>query len=118
MVTIVALIMIFVGNVKAELGEDKVTIKGPLTTINIAYKDIEKLEFREDLDIGSRSFGVETLKGEAGTFSNDEFGKYKLCAYKSVDDYIVIYHKNGVAAFNLSSVEETREFYELLKEKL
>ena len=84
----------------------------------VEVQDIEKLELRNDFELGKRSFGISNLRISGGTFTNDEFGKYKLYKCNNVDKILIVHTEEGVIAFNLQTEEKTEAVYQELQGKL
>ena len=116
-VVIIIIILLLVapgGSVTAELLDDGLHVDAPMVNELVRYEDIESAELRDDLEIGRRvgGFGGENVC--SGKFRNDEFGRYVLASYNDVPLHIVVYHSGEVMAFNLETVEATREMYDQL----
>ena len=112
--------MFLVGDVKASFGEDGITVSGTLSgSEEVLYGDIESVELRSGIDYGSRDFGFGGKKFLGGTFSNNEFGSYKLYVYAGNKDAVVVKYSGGqVLCFNLKTEEETEDAYKGLLSKI
>ena len=104
--------------VSAELNGSGLDVTVPFVDEHILYSDIDGVEFRGDMDYGSRKFGYEAGKMLGGNFRNDEFGGYTLAVHRSTDECIVIRHGSGILVFNLDSSKETERFYNDLRSRL
>lgn len=118
-VFIIALCFIFVGQVKYEIIENEIKFSGTLTkSTTIKFNGIQSIEYIENLMIGTRDIGLGTLKMQIGSYNNEEYDKYKLYAYASVEQYIVIKYNDKVLVFNQSTIESTKSIYNTLKSQL
>ena len=84
----------------------------------VSIQDIKELELRDGIKTGERLLGISSFRMLGGSFSNEEFGKYKLYKYKSVDEIIVIHTADGVIVFNLETEEKTENVYKELQESI
>nr|MBQ4319947.1 PH domain-containing protein [Clostridia bacterium] len=119
-VAVVAAVVVisFMGSVKVTLGDSTLTASAPMAgKTEIAYEDIASVELREEHRAGSRTFGVSTSKMRAGSFSNDEFGGYKLYSYTDAEGYVVIFHSDGVLVVGQKTAEENEALFEALDAK-
>ena len=114
-----AIIFLFVvpgGDVTAELLDEGLKVDAPMVSELIPYEDIESIELREDLETGRRVAGFAGDNIRSGNYRNEEFGRYTLASYNAVPMYIVVYHSGEVLAFNLETVESTKEVYDQLRD--
>lgn len=73
------------------------------------------MEWRDVFDKGSRTWGTGTGKISSGTFTNDEFGAYRLYLHNRVRCAVVVRHgADGTTVFNGETEEKTKEVYEEL----
>lgn len=107
-------------------GKISYTIEGDILRVGsfisgeskVALQDIEELELRDGMTIGERTFGISSLKVLGGTFTNDEFGKYKVYIYKDIGKFIILHTDDGVIVFNLETEGKTETLYEELLGKV
>lgn len=59
---------------------------------SIPYTEITGVEWRDVFDKGSRTWGTGTGKISSGTFTNDEFGAYRLYLHNRVRCAVVVRH--------------------------
>ena len=77
------------------------------------YTEITVEELRDVFDKGSRTWG--TGKISSGTFTNDEFGAYRLYLHNRVRCAVVVRHgADETTVFNGETEEKTKEVYEEL----
>ena len=82
---------------------------------SIPYTEITGVEWRDVFDKGSRTWGTGTGKISSGTFTNDEFGAYRLYLHNRVRCAVVVRHgADETTVFNGETEEKTKEVYEEL----
>lgn len=114
----VALVM-FTGNIRVEFGTEALTVSGSMAgSADVAYSEIQSVTLEEGLAIGTRTFGVGSVRLQAGQFSNTAFGDYQLFSYSDCHTYVVVKTADGVVVFNAKTVEETQTLYSQLQAKL
>ena len=117
-VVVVAWIM-FSGKISYRLDGDTFQVGSFLSgRSKVSLQDIKDLELRDDIAIGERILGISSFRMLGGSFTNEEFGKYKLYEYKSVDEFIVIHTAEGVIVFNLETEEKTENIYKELQGRI
>ena len=120
-IVIVALAAIFLVSGKFEVmfDETSFTIEAAYwddATVN--YEDIEEIEYREQIDRGSRTFGYGTPWLVIGQCENSEIGKYTGYMHTSCDDYVVIKVDGKLLVVNGKDEEDTKAIYEELLDKM
>lgn len=125
-VLIIAIILVgvtafslFHGGEAMELGfeDDKMTItdpEGAPFVVTISYRDIRSVSERspaDALELGACQEGLDTSRCRFGTWSNDAYGDYTLCASPRVSSYIVLETAPGVVVFNYESDDSTHHLY-------
>jgi hypothetical protein len=122
LITMVTLILagifiLFVGSVNVSISNNSVSVKGTFVSgTTIPLKEITSIEYVDSLDIGSRQFGMGTLKMASGTYHNERFGSYKLYSYSKVNAFVILHYGDKILVFNQSNVEKTKKLYEQIKE--
>lgn len=79
-----------------DFGETAVVATAPehfSHTVN--YDDITNLELVDEFDPGTMISGGETRKLYWGTWKNDIWGEYTLCASKKIDNALLVTSSNG-----------------------
>ncbi len=106
----------FIGNVNIDFLDYSFSVKCILGgSVNVAFNEVESVEYVDSFDYGGRLSGSETNRLMAGTFENTAFGKFKFLAYKSCDEYIIVhYGDDEVVVFNQKTPELTEQCYEEL----
>lgn len=121
MILIFVCILLFSGSITTKINNDSLTVGYQLIftkTTEIDYKDIKKLSYETELDIGRRNFGIGSPKLMSGTFENDAFGEYELYSYTGCNSYIVIETKHGYVVINDKNDETTKQLYKRLQSEI
>lgn len=84
----------------------------------VPYTEIDHIEYREQDDPGSRTYGFGSLKLLLGKFQNSEFGSYTRYSYTSCDSCIVITVNDNILVVNAADEEKTKVLYEELVKKM
>jgi hypothetical protein len=114
---IVAAIMLL-SRTDAKIDGETLIVTGSFFKEEIGIGDIVSVEIFDSWDAGRRSMGMESFNTRIGTFTRDDLGQYKLCAYKNTLKFIkIISGSVGIVVFNLKTAEATQDFYNRLKEK-
>ncbi|MDD2592651.1 MAG: PH domain-containing protein [Erysipelotrichaceae bacterium] len=112
-VLVAFLLMNILAKIQVELGSDKIVVKGIFTQTEVEYDDIQEIELIGDLNYGTR-LGISTFMIVSGTYTNKEFGTYKLMAYRNIDKHIIVKYNNKIMVFNQNSIESTGKLYQEL----
>ena len=116
----VTLFMMLRGDYSIELNlEDSIlTVDGPegfLFSADLAQ--LESISYSEEVEVGACISGGEKYGYRYGTWENNEFGQYQLCARTKSTGHIVLVTVNGeILAFNVEDNDTTQEFYRALKQ--
>ena len=108
------------GHVSAVLEDDHLHVDAVMVNEDVYYTEItvSDVEFRDNMDYGSRRAGYAGLGYLSGSFQNSEFGRYTLAVHSDVSGCIVVHHGGKVLVFNLGSKAETEAFYTDLVSRL
>lgn len=118
-IVVVVGFLMFSGSVKLTFSDDSFTLKASMTrSREIRYDAVTDIELREAIEIGSRSFGVGSMRLQAGSFSNTEFGGYSLYAYTGAECYAVVHTNDGIAVFALENTAATEEAFNKIAENV
>lgn len=104
--------------------DDEMTITGPENApfvVTIPYQDIRSVsewDSADSLEPGFCREGLDTSRCRFGTWCNDAFGDYTLCASPGISNYIVLETADGVVAFNYESADSTHHLYLALADLL
>ena len=103
----------FIGNVKTEILDDAVKVKGFANSYTINFDDVEEVYLLSHFNEGSSSMfnSISTHKVTCGNYNNAAFGEYRLDKFNGVNRYIEIKTKSAAYVFNASSAEETEELF-------
>ena len=113
---IFALCLMVFSSVGAALTETALELSGGIgDKAAIPYAEISGVEWRDTFDKGSRTLGTGTPKISSGTFTNDEFGAYRLYFHNDVRCAVVVRHgTNKITVFNGKTAQETKTLYDAL----
>ncbi|MCI7126902.1 MAG: PH domain-containing protein [Clostridium sp.] len=109
LVFVIAIRMQSSSSVSIDFNDDQIVITGPETTepISIAYQAIQSVTLLDHYTIGEKLSGIENRRLSYGTFKNDEYGIYSLCAVPSIASVIEIRTDHNVILFNYESEKVT-----------
>ncbi|MBE6782340.1 MAG: DUF1648 domain-containing protein [Ruminococcaceae bacterium] len=113
-------ILTFTGSVSTTFNETSFTVDASLCSpLTVNYDDIEKVEFLENSTAGNRLYGVGSAKILAGTFKNEEFGKYTRYSYTGQTSVVAITSTdNNILVITGKNADETKALYNKLLEVL
>ena len=121
-VVILALVAVLMltGGIEIAYGETSFTVDPTYGgAMEIDYGEVERIEYREELDRGSRVAGFGSVRLSFGSFRNEEFGSYSLYAYTGCDASVILYMKDGsVIVLGAEDVAGTEEVYQILDGKI
>ena len=110
-------VILVTGDVKVSLNDSGIRIEATYwKNQTISYKDIQSVNYTEDLSIGRRTNGVGSLRLNEGHFNNSLFGDYILYSYTKCKSYIVIKTNSDIFVVNGKSSEDTKKLYEEIME--
>lgn len=114
------LVLFLAGDVTATIDGDVLKIKATLTqSSKVSISDIESVECTSNISSGNKEMGSDLYKISTGTFSNDDYGRYKLYIYNNVNKYVIVKTKtDNYYVFNLKTESETSQFATTLQSKL
>lgn len=113
------LFFLFSGSIKTEFDADSLYIKASyFTDCGMNYDDIDRIEYRENMDFGDRINGFGSFKLSMGKFKNDELGYYVLYSYNKCHDVVIVFSGKNTLVLNGETPERTRNIYDNLKEKI
>ena len=112
-------ILLFTGKIEVYCGNTSFRIEASYwTDVEIKYAEIDRLVYRDDIDIGTRSNGFGSPKLLMGTFQNDEFGSYTLYAYAESKEYMVLEIDRKILVIGMKDADETQAIYQSILAKL
>lgn len=115
----IAFVLVGKKGIKAELLDDSIVVTAFMFDQGVTYDSIENIELCDNIDYGSRIFGVGTFQIKSGNFHNDRFGDYKCAITEDSTNCIVIKIQGGsYLVFNQKSNQETADFYTKLIQKV
>lgn len=112
-------ILLLTGDFEVQFGESAFTINTQYwEDATVRYAEIEKIEYRDQDDPGSRTFGYGSLALLMGEFENHEFGSYTRYSYTKCDSCIVLTVDGKILVINGESEESTQDIYDELMKRL
>ena len=108
-----------VSSIDVDVGEEHVSVSGPMIDFSIKYSDMSSIELVEDFSRGSRTSGFSDMRISTGTFHNSSLGTYRLASYDACDSMIVVKTNGGsYYAFNQSTAAETQALFDTLNGRI
>jgi hypothetical protein len=104
-----------------DIGDTSITLEGPSGApdpVTVPFSDILSISYLTEFDPGENVDGLSNSRCYFGTFQNDAYGTYTLCAYPKVKEYILMNTTDGVIVFNYDSTDSTGSFYTAFKDYL
>lgn len=119
LVLVVVCVLMFTGSIEVVFADTGFQIVASYADdLSVSYESVDAIEYRQDFEIGTREFGFGSPRLSTGTFQNEEFGRYTLYAYTQGEDAVVLRHNEKVLVIVGKTVEQTKEIYDSLLEKL
>lgn len=119
LILIIVGILFFTGSMDIKLGSNELNVNVLFYhDLELSYAEIDDIELRYSLDIGTRKSGIGTAKLSVGTFTNKEFGEYKLYSYTSAGGYIIIRTNDNVIVIGAQDSDSANSIFEGLMEKM
>lgn len=105
-------------DIQVEKQETVLEVTGGVFSEQIAYEEIEAVEWYTELPNMTRTWGSATKQYLIGEFRLEEYGGANVFVKKSVDGYILVTCKDApYLLFNCETEEETKEIYAWLLER-
>lgn len=107
------------GGVKAQVQEGKLRVQAMMCDVTCGLDEIERVELRQDYDLGRRTNGFGNMRMKSGAFKNDELGSYH-CATVTSSEWVILVHirNDQPLVFNQATGEDTQAFYQQLQSAL
>ncbi|NLL90803.1 MAG: DUF1648 domain-containing protein [Ruminococcaceae bacterium] len=111
--------MMFAGEINVKYDDTSFTLEASFwEDLTVEYGAIDDIEYRENVDVGSRTGGLGTTRLLAGAFRNDEFGNYTRYSYTKTDVCVVLTVGEKTLVVGGKDIESTKIIYdELIKRK-
>ena len=111
--------ILFTGNIDVQFGTDAFTIEASYwDDLEVAYSDIESIEYREVDNPGTRVWGYGSFRLLLGSFQNEEFGNYTRYSYYPPESAIVLTANGKTLVIGCADAETTHEIYTELTARL
>lgn len=106
-------------DVKVTFDSESVIVKSDRYQLSIDYADIAKVELAKMPDAGNCTNGKDTMVLRTGTWENEAWGEYYVCADLDCTDCIVVtIHDGRTFVFSSKNNQTTAELYEILNSHL
>ncbi len=92
-----------------DFDDNSITVSAPKDFVYIVpFENISDIELIEEFDSGIMVNGNKNRNFLWGIWENDTLGQYTLCAYKKINNAIIVKETNGnILVFNYESEETT-----------
>jgi len=118
-VLILVAVLMFVGKLTVEFGETGFTVDASFSKASyIEYSSVESVELRPAGEVGTRTFGLGSLKLLTGSFHNEEFGDYTRYSYTNSDFELVLKVSGKIFVIGFREEAEARQTYDTLLDKI
>lgn len=115
----VCLFLMFSGNIDLQYHETSFTISASYyDDLTVDYDAIDRIEYRESGDAGSRTFGFDSARLSMGKFENDEFGTYTRYTYTKCKAHILLEIDGKILVINGKDAACTKAIYNELLERI
>lgn len=112
-------IMLTTGNVKVDLDDDGMEIKGSYwPDMEVSWEKIRSVSCTDNIQAGSRVGGLGSFRLQEGNFQNEEYGNYTRYTYVRCKKYIVMETTGGILVVNQRTEKETEMLYEKIRQKM
>lgn len=119
---VIALLAFFMkptGNTRCTAQEGRLSVTGRSGyELSFTYEELTAVEYREELDFGSRIDGVDDSREKSGRWESGELGQYLLCVNAKVKPCIVLRTAEQTFVINYESGKSTRALYDALLEQV
>lgn len=112
-------ILMVTGNIEVHCEDTSFKINATYwTDLEVDYSEVDTLEYREDFDVGIRTYGFGSARLSMGIFQNDEFDSYTLYAYTGAEEFIVLVADGKKLVIGMRDGNDTREIYDAILAKI
>ena len=115
----IVIVMTFVETatkVKVTFGDESVDIEAPRYSMNIPYEMVDSIELTEMPDRGEVVEGTDDMVSRTGTWENETWGEYYVCANLNSTNCVVVRLADGrIFVFSNKNNETTAENFETLE---
>lgn len=115
-VSIFVAVLMFTGDLNVIYGDTSFTIEASYwSDLTVEYDAIDRIEYREDVEPGLRTYGFGSARLSLGQFKNEEFGLYTRYAYAGSRACVVLDAEGKTLVIAGRDIGQTREIYERLR---
>jgi len=119
LILVAVVVVLFTGNIKYHYGDDSLTAEASyFEDLTISYADVEKVEYKEGLNLGQRQYGFGSPRLSMGVFECKEFGRYTRYTYTGCDVAVVLNVKGKTVVLNRPDKAQTKALYEEIKARV
>lgn len=112
---VIAGILLVTGTIKYEYHTDSFKMEiSYWPDVEIAYDEVESIEYREEVISGSRVSGFGSFRLLLGNFENEEFGNYTRYTYTNSKAAVVLEIDGRTVVIAAKEIEDTKAMYEEL----
>lgn len=107
--------LLFTGDIHIQYGDTAFTLEASFwEDLTVSYDAIDQVEYRESDQVGSRTWGLGSLRLRSGSFENEEFGSYTRYTYVGCKACVVLTVEGKTLVINGVDPESTQAIYEAL----
>lgn len=116
---ILLFVLLFTGEIRVTCWDGGVLVDATFySDVVINYERIEKIEYRETCDPGTRANGFGSPRLLMGVFENEEFGYYFRYSYTKCDSCVLLTVNDDIYAIGCKTPEETEALYNQIAKKV
>ncbi len=110
-------IIMFTGEIHCNLTDSALEINATYwQDALVEFDTIDRIEYHNDFDVGSRNYGFGSARLSLGVFRNDALGSYTLYGYTGSHSALLIEDDGEFLVIKCKTDAETRSLYEALQE--
>lgn len=111
--------VLFTGDITVTMDDDSLQVQASFVSgIDVPFEELDSVEFREKLDVGSRQSGFGSPRLSVGYYENEEFGLYTLYAYTKADAVVVVTSGQKVLVLSCRTEADTLQLFEALQQHI
>lgn len=112
-------IFMFTGNIDVKCEDKALNINASYwEDLKVDYSEITNASYKNNLDIGMRTFGMGSAKLSLGIFENEELGSYTLYSYTGATEHIILECGDKTLVIGLNEPALTKALYDEILTKI
>ncbi len=112
-------VAMFTGDITVRCEDSSLQIDATYwTDIEVAYDELDSVEYRDELDVGMRTNGYNSARLLLGIFRNDEFGSYTIYAYTDAAEYVVLTSGEKTLVIGMRDAQDTHAIYTAISKRI